>query len=512
MGEEIRDNCGIAAASAPEDSEARDRIVYSLYKLLLNMQNRGQLSAGITTFNRLRNQILDTHKALGYVNDVFRINDKQKAMRILTRYAGNQGIGHVRYATFGSDKLDLAQPFERHHGRLWKWFSFCFNGNLANFNSLKDELLSKHGYHIVHNSDTEIMMHSIARELKDGHKDLKTVFSNLAAQFDGAYNIAFMQATGEMAIVRDPLGIRPLSYGTNNGSVFAASETNALSACGVYEPVALKPGEMLLLKHGKHEVVRYARSARKAHCMFEWVYFSNLSSIIDGISVYDVRRRLGVQLAKDEKLKIDKDTIIVPVPETSKCVCDAMAYELGTVAQQGLIRNRYLGRTFIESCDREDMVRNKFTVMKDIVQGKKVILVDDSIVRGTTSKRLIKFLKEIGGAKEVHMRVSCPPITGPCFYGIDMSTISELLVPRYHDKIIEEKLPEGVIERIASDLDADSLHYMTHSGLVKAIGLPKKDLCMACLNGEYPTGCGKALFCEARKNFLNGEEKKRAYE
>jgi len=498
-------NCGIAAISSKKQGELKQSVVYMLYKLLLSMQNRGQLSAGITTYNPIRAQLLDTHKDVGLVNDVFRTNHKIKRMKILSRYAGCEGIGQVRYATCGGDDVGLAQPFERHHGRLWKWFSFCFNGNIANVQDLKKTLLQKEDYHIMKDSDTEVMMHYIARQLRGPKPDLVTVFSNLSKMFDGCYNIAFIDASGRMAVIRDPLGMRPLAYGRNNGTVIAASETNALATCGVYNPKFLGPGEMLIMKDGDYEIKKYAKSPRKAHCMFEWVYFANVSSIIEGVSVYKVRKNLGKHLAKVEPLKIDNNTIIVPVPETSKTVTDSMAFELGTSTQDGLIRNRFLGRTFIEGKDRADRVRNKFTVLSEIMEGKKVILVDDSIVRGTTSKMLIKYIKEVGKAKEVHMRISCPPIMAPCFYGIDMSTISELFAPNFNE-VIDEELPQKVLDKMAKDIGADSLIYQKHSALVDALGFDKKDLCMACLNADYPTECGGKLYCQAVKNWKGGKD------
>jgi amidophosphoribosyltransferase len=501
MPEELHDNCGICAVSNKEGSNASN-IVYSIYKMLLNMQNRGQLSAGLSTYNKDRSQILDTYKDLGLVNKVFRVQSKGKTKELMKRYDGTEGIGHVRYATSGSDDICLAQPFERHHGRVWKWFAFGFNGNLANLKELKASLLSKEGYHIVHNSDTEVMMHFISRELRFGNKpDIVEVFRNLSKKFDGAYNIAFIDASGQMVVIRDPLGIRPLSYGKNNGSVFAASETNALAACGVFDPIPIKPGEMLIMKNGQATVKRYAESPKKAHCMFEWVYFSNISSIIDGISVYSVRRNLGTLLAKREFVPIDDDTVIVPVPETSKHVCDAMAYALGTHVSDGLIRNRFVGRTFIESKARDDKVRTKFTAIKEVLNGKKVILVDDSIVRGTTSRNLIRFIKEIGGAKEVHFRVSCAPIMSPCFYGIDMSTIGELAAPKYHKGKIGEEFTIEYEKAMADDIGADSVMYQKQEDIAKAIGLLQSDLCMACLDGKYPTECGDKLFCQAAEEY-----------
>jgi len=354
-------------------------------------------------------------------------------------------------------------------------------------------------------------MHYIARQLRGPDlPDLVKVFKNLSDFLDGAYNCCFIDALGRMCITRDPLGIRPLSWGEKDGSVFAASETNALSTCGVYDPKPIKPGEMLIVENGHAEIKQYTKPEKTAHCMFEWVYFSNVSSIIDGKSVYKVRRNLGKKLAENEPLKMDDDTIIVPVPETSKTVADAMAYELGKSTMDGLIRNRYLGRTFIESKDRADRVRNKFIVLREIMEGKKVILVDDSIVRGTTSKTLIKYIKEVGKAKEVHMRIACAPIMAPCFYGIDMSTIGELFAPKFHG-VIDEELPDDVLQKMAKEIGADSLRYQKHSDLVETIGFPKKDLCMACLNSKYPTESGKKLYCQAVKNWKDGK-KGRTYE
>ena len=512
MSGEVRDECGIAAVYIKEKTDAANRALFYLYKILLNLQNRGQLSAGVTTFNEGRVQLLDTFKNLGPVNEVFRTSNRLKSMNVFRRYAGNKGIGHVRYATAGSEEKSLAQPFERHHGRRWKWFSFCFNGNIANYMELKKALMEKVDYHIVYDTDTEIIMHYLARELRGNRRpSLPHVFSEISKKFDGCYNIAFINAYGEMVVLRDPYGFRPLCYGFKGGMFLAASESNALVNCGITDYKSLKPGELAHISNGDIKVKRYAENKKTAHCMFEWVYFSNVSSVLDGKSVYITRTNLGKELAKLETENIGKDHIVIPVPDTAKAAGDSMAYELGIPSKEGLIRNRFVGRTFIEGASRTDRVQNKYTALKEILKGKKIILVDDSIVRGTTTKQIIRYLKTEGKAKEIHLRVSCPPIRGPCFYGIDMSTVSELLVPQYEKKPVTGDVSEKICAKIAKDVGADSLRYQSMAGLIKSIGLPKNKLCMACLNGDYPTCKGRKLFKKAWDNFRKGKKKGRTY-
>jgi len=511
MSGEVKDECGIAAVYLKEDGDAANRALFYLYKILLNLQNRGQLSTGITTFDNNREQLLKTFKDLGPVNEVFKTSNRIKSMSIFKRYAGNKGIGHVRYATAGSEEKSLAQPFERQHGRRWKWFAFCFNGTIANYEELKKNLLEKRDYHIVHDTDTEVIMHYLARELRgDKIPNMFNVFSNLSRKFDGCYNMAFINAHGEIVVLRDPYGFRPLCYGYNDGMFLAASESNALINCGVTRYKSLKPGEMIHISNGDVTVKRFAKNKKTTHCMFEWVYFSNVSSVLDGKSVYITRTNLGKELAKLETEDISEDHVVVPVPDTAKAAGDAMAYELGIPSKEGLIRNRFVGRTFIEGSSRQDRVQNKYTALKEILHGKKIILVDDSVVRGTTTKQIIRYLKKEGKAKEVHLRVSCPPIRGPCFYGIDMSTVSELLVPQYEKKPVREEISEKTRAKIAKDVGADSLIYQTMPGLIKSIGLPKNKLCMACLNGNYPTSCGRMLFKKAWQNFRK-KKKGRTY-
>ncbi|MEA2036608.1 MAG: amidophosphoribosyltransferase [Nanoarchaeota archaeon] len=511
MSGEVHDECGVAAVSLHKDKDSK--ALFYLYRLLLALQNRGQLSAGVTTYNDKRSQLINTYRNIGTVNEVFRTANITRSMELFRKYAGNKGIGHVRYATAGSDERAYAQPFERKHGRMWKWFSFCFNGTITNYPELREKLVGKKiDYHITLEGDTEIIMHYISRELKGSHKPkLANVFHCLSNVFDGAYNIAFMNAYGDMGICRDPIGFRPLCYSIRDGDLFVASESNALSNIGLHKFKSLDPGKLITVNNGDINIERFANSKRKAHCMFEYVYFANVSSVLDGKSVYVARTRLGKELARLETEKITKDHIVVPVPDSGKAAGDAYAYELGIPSVEGLIRNRFVGRVFIEGGKREDKVSTKFVVIKDILKGKKVLLVDDSIVRGTTSERIISFLKEVGGAKEVHLRVTCPPIKAPCFYGIDMSTVGELLAPQYEKDIDPDKTSEKVCQKIAKDLGADSLIYQTIPGLVRAIGLPKGNLCLGCLTGRYPTACGKEIYCQAVKDFKSGRKGGRSF-
>src|SRR3989338_1943609 len=275
--------------------------LFYLYRLLLNLQNRGQLSAGVTTYNANRPQLIDTFRNIGTVNEAFKTSNVTRSIELFKRYAGNKGIGHVRYATFGSNDKSYAQPFERKHGRIWKWFSFCFNGNLVNFEELKKPLVEKTEYHFILNNDTEIIMHYLARELK-GSKNppLLSIFQNISRRFDGAYNIAFINGYGNLAVCRDPLGFRPLCYSIKDGDLFVASESNALANLGLQDFKSLEPGKMILVDNGNIKIETFAKSKRKAHCMFEWVYFSNVSSVMDDKSVYVTRTKLGKELAKLE--------------------------------------------------------------------------------------------------------------------------------------------------------------------------------------------------------------------
>src|SRR5262249_55753244 len=275
--------------------------------------------------------------------------------------------------------------------------------------------------------------------------DLVQVFRNLSRRFDGAYNIVFMNAMGDMVALRDPRGFRPLCYAQDGPLFAAASESVPLSNLGFRDVRSLEPGEMVVIQNDQLRIERFAPRQNPAHCFFEWIYFANVASNLDERSVYLSRSALGKELARQERqlarVPMDEDTIVVPVPDTGKAAADAMAYDLGLRSVEGLMRNRYVGRTFIEGENRASRAKLKYTPLPEVLAGKRVLLIEDTIVRSTTLKSLLHHIRDRGGAREVHVRVACPPIIAPCFYGIDMSTIGELFAPRFmkNARITEEE-------------------------------------------------------------------------
>lgn len=505
--------CGIAAiyhlpgpADSPlaPDKGGGDAVSRLMPRLLLEIQNRGQLAAGMTTYNPRRNQLIDTHKDVGSVTEVFHLNHEAEFETLSDEYAGRAAIGHVRYATCGKDDKSYAQPFERHHIEKSKWFSFGFNGQLANYPELRQEILAQDDFHLARETDTEILMHTICRELSGDKKPtMVQLLRRLAEKFDGAYNIVYLNALGEMFVARDPLGIRPLVYALQGNLFVAASESVALINLGI-EPENIKnlpPGEAVIIQQGKFSIERYAPSPRKAHCFFEWIYFANVASSLDDRSVYVSRKRLGEELARQEQLSIDPDagdTIVVPVPDTAKAAADSMAFKLKIPSLEGLIRNRYVGRTFIEGKNRADKARMKYTPLRDILEGKRVLLVEDTIVRSTTMRALIHQLREKGHAREVHVRVACPPIIAPCFYGIDMSTVDELFATQFLNQ--GETLTPEIEQQMSKKLGADSLRYLPLDAIARCVDMPPQNLCQACIDGNYPTPAGQKLYRIALEN------------
>ena len=482
--------------SAPEETS---RLIP---RMLQDIQNRGQLSAGISSFQAGREQLIHTHREIGVVAEVFRLSHPGKHESLMRQLAGSAAIGHVRYATCGRDDQNYAQPFERSHLQKHKWFSFGFNGQLANYPQLKGEILADDQFHLTRDCDTEIVMHLMSRHLAaTSPRDLLEMWRRTSAQLDGSYCLAYLDANGDMLIARDPLGIRPLCYAVRDSLFAAASESVALLNLGFDrdEIKSLEPGFAITIIDGQLRIEAFVDRCGRAHCFFEWVYFANVASTLDDISVYQARTRLGTELARLEVAEglidvHDGRTIVVPVPDTSKAAADAMAYELGIPSREGLIRNRYSGRTFIEQNaeQRRQRALSKYTPLREVLAGKRVLLVEDSIVRSTTMKTLLNRIYREGHAAEVHVRVACPPIVAPCFYGIDMSTVDELFAPRYlgvHDTLTLE-----IQQQMARDLGCDSLRYLPVASVAKAIGLPADQLCQACITGRYPTTTGQQLY------------------
>ena len=522
---ELHHECGVAAVYHLPGGELSDLCVEQgaeeisrlMPRMLLDIQNRGQLAAGITSFSNSRDQLIDTHKDIGTVHEVFRLSHRGKSEALMQEYAGCAAIGHVRYATCGQEDRSYAQPFERHHIQKHKWFSFAFNGQLANYPQLRDRLLSDDNHHLARETDTEIVMHELSREMSgDRNPTLIEVMRNVSQRFDGAYCIVLLNAQGDMLVARDPLGIKPLCYAKRGPLFAAASESVALLNVGFDsdEIKSLEPGHAITIVDGEFKIEQFAETPGRRHCFFEWIYFANVASTLDDRSVYMSRTALGAELARIEQdegiITIDDDTIVVPVPDTSKAAADSMAYELGVPCREGLIRNRYSGRTFIEGGQgRRKKAETKYTPLREVLEGKRVILVEDSIVRSTTMKVLLGRIRELGGAREIHVRVACPPIVAPCFYGIDMSTVSELFAPKF---LNGGPLTIEVQQAMATQLQADSLRYLPVESIARSIGYTSEELCQACITGAYPTAVGQQLYEIALNNCENGGTDSRTYE
>jgi amidophosphoribosyltransferase len=513
--DEPRHHCGVAALCrlrkgtqvpdhAPETC-ARASVAPLMPRLLMDLQNRGQLSAGLASFCPDRPHLLKVHVENGSVMEVFRLSHPAKAESLMRDFAATAAVGHTRYATCGPDETTHAQPFEYRHGRRWKWFTFAFNGNLANYQDLKRRLLAKTDYHIVREGDTEILMHFLAFAMRGTRRrSLAAVFRQLARRFDGAYNVALLNAQGDLAVARDPLGLRPMCYAVGDDLFAAASESIALANIGFTDVRSLPPGHVLAVERDDDgraalRLERFAPSPRHAHCFFEWVYFANPASVLDGRSVYLVRTNLGRELAAAEDLSVDHQTVVVPVPDTAKPIGDAYAFARGLPSVEGLLRNRYVGRTFILGVGRAERAQMKYTPLPEVVGGKRVILVEDSLVRCTTLQALLNQMRTRGRAREVHVRIACPPIIAPCFYGIDMSTVGELFAPRYIRRTTTGRLPSAITDRMARDIGADSLRYLPVEAIPRAVGFRAEELCLACITGKYPTPWGNRLYRAARR-------------
>ncbi len=506
-------------------------------RMLLDIQNRGQLAAGLTTYNPHRNQLIDTYKDVGSVSEVFRLGHRGKSESLMEQYAGRAAIGHVRYATCGHEDRSYAQPFERHHIKKHKWFSFAFNGQLANYPDLRGELLDDDDNYLSREADTEVLMHQICSALAAERRPAPIeICRRFARKFDGAYSLVFLDALGNMMVARDPLGIKPLSYAIEGPLVAAASESVALLNVGfAAESIkSVPPGHALTVRDGQVEIQSFAEPTHHAHCFFEWVYFANVASTLDGRSVYLARKALGEELARLETVPIDENTVVVPVPDTSKAAADSMAFALKIPCVEGLIRNRYSGRTFIEGGgDRRRKAETKYTPLREVLEGKRVLLVEDSIVRATTLEVLLQRIRQSGRPREIHVRVACPPIVSPCFYGIDMSTIGELFAPKFLGgkrgqvpfvqstrravpakgtcPLFPEPMRPEIEARMAARLGADSLRYLPVEAIARAIGIKADNLCRACITGDYPTPCGQRLAQIALENF-RGNVAGRTYE
>lgn len=501
----IKHECSVAAISSlGPDFDLRDSVFSTTVGMLLDMQTRGQLAAGISTYAPDRSEPIKTYKNIGSVDRVFDLSQPDNLRQIKMAYDGPIAIGHTRYATTGGDDRRYAQPVERRHGQLWKWFAFAFNGTLSNYTHLRDKLSSEKGFHFVLDSDTEVIEHYIAYSLRgDQMPELETVIREATEYFDGAYCIVMIDAIGRMLVARDPLGLRPLNWAEQNDMFAAASESSALQNAGFEKTYTVEPGEAIIVQNGNIERVTYAKTKHRAHCFFEWVYFANVASSIDGKGVYESRTAAGKMLAEKEDVPVDQKSIVVPVPDTAKAAADSFAFQLGIPCVEGIFRNRFIGRTFIQAENtRQDAAKRKYTPLPSVLRGMKVFLIEDSIVRSNTLRALVSMIRTRCQPKEIHVRVACPPIVAPCFYGIDLSTLEELFAAGFADASSE--LEQG---RMAKLLRLDSLRYLQTADIANCIGIDQNELCTGCISGAYPTAAGAILYKEAkrRKSERNGE-------
>lgn len=458
MRDYLRDKCGVFGIYNHKDAA---RLTYlGLYAL----QHRGEESAGIVTSD---GESFYPHKAMGLVGDVFNED-------ILSKLKGHMAIGHVRYSTTGSSLLKNAQPLLVEYSR--GTIAIAHNGNLVNAKILRDEL-EAYGSIFQTTVDSEIIIHLIANP---SCGKLEDALVNSLKRIKGAYSLVLM-TDRELVGLRDPSGFRPLCLGTIGDSYVLASETCALDLIDAKFVREIEPGEIVFISDkGLCSIKPFQEEKNKlAFCIFEHVYFARPDSYIFNDSVHLVRQNLGINLAREHPLQVD---LVMPVPDSGNSAALGFSHQSGIPLEAGLIRNHYIGRTFIQpqQATRDFNVRIKFNPVKDVLKNKKVVVVDDSIVRGTTCKTRIKNLRA-AGAKEIHMRISCPPIRYPCFYGIDFPTRKELIASDHS------------VEEIRKFLNADNLGYLSVEGLLNSVSGKKENYCTACFTGEYSVGVDKDL-------------------
>lgn len=450
---------------------------------LLTMQHRGQDAAGATTYSSRFN----TKKGLGLVKDVF--NKKNMA-----RLAGETGIGHVRYPTAGSYEVTEAQPF---YTNTPFGIALAHNGNIINYTELKQKLQEEDLRYINSGCDAELILNELAARLsRRGAFSIDNLFHAVSETFnalEGSYSVVSIIGKKGMLSFRDPHGFKPLIFGKSANSYAFASESVTLDVLeyDIIDDVA--PGEAIFVDTEGTVHRRILRKSIPTPCIFEWIYFARPDSTIDGISVYEARYQLGKRLATDVASKGIKPDVVIPVPDTSRAAALALAEELRVPYREGLIKNRYIGRTFImaRQTERRMAVRMKLNPIRSVIEGKKVLLVDDSIVRGNTSREIINLVR-ISGAKEVYFAAYAPPLRYPCIYGIDMQTKA--------DFIAEKK----TIEAIGHDIGADRLLYQSMDGLLGSMQLGAKKefrfFCTSCFDGNYPTKVDEKVFAEIEKD------------
>jgi amidophosphoribosyltransferase len=444
-----RDECGVFGVYAPQSDVAR-----LSYFALYSLQHRGQESAGIAVAD---DGHITTLRDRGLVSQVF---DEQK----LRALPGQMAIGHVRYSTTGSSNWENSQPVHRSDKRE---VALGHNGNLINAVELRDELVAK-GVQLLGTSDSEVIAAMLSTS---DAPTIEEAVEEVLPRLEGAFSIVALTRDAVVAF-RDPLGLRPLALGKLGDRYCVASESCAFDMIGAEFVREVAPGEMLSLGERGIDVRQVVPRTRDAFCVFEHIYFARPDSTLEGRLVYESRRRMGEVLAREAPVDAD---IVVGVPDSGTPAANGYAQASGLPREDGLIKNRYVARTFIQPGDelRKQGLRMKFNPLPQVVGGKRLVVVDDSIVRGNTTRQLVKMLRE-AGATEVHLRISAPAIRHPCHYGVDMSTREEMVA---HGRTVDE---------IAEELGADSLAYLSLEGVYEAIQAPRDAHCDACFSGDFP--------------------------
>ena len=447
--------CGVFGVFAPGEDVAK-LTYFGLYAL----QHRGQESAGIATFN---GEQVHLHKEMGLVSQVF-------IESILNQMPGSLAVGHTRYSTTGSSRVVNAQPavLETRLGSL----ALAHNGNLVNTANLREEL-QRSDCNLVTTTDSELIAFALAEEINTGSEWLEGAIRAFG-RCKGAFSLVIGTPVGMMG-VRDPNGVRPLVIGTlgsNPERYVLASETCGLDIIGATYLRDVEPGELVWITQEGMASFHWAQQPQRKLCIFEMIYFARPDSVMNTESLYTYRLRLGRQLAQEAPTQAD---VVIGVPDSGVPAAIGFSQASGIPYAEGLIKNRYVGRTFIQPTQtmRESGIRMKLNPLKDVLAGKRVVIVDDSIVRGTTSTKLVKALRD-AGAVEVHMRVSSPPVTHPCFYGIDTDSQDQLIAAT------------KTVEEIAKLLEVNSLAYLSREGMLKATQEDPNSFCSACFTGDYP--------------------------
>jgi amidophosphoribosyltransferase len=447
--DKYRDECGVFGIFG--HPEAANLTYLGLYAL----QHRGQESAGIVAADGHRIRV---SRAMGQVADAF--NEQT-----LEKLPGHLAIGHTRYSTAGESKIENAQPFliDCAHGQI----AVAHNGNLVNAGELRDRLVQA-GSIFQTSSDTEVVLHLYARSKAPS---VEEALVESITQLSGAFSLVLL-TRNRLIAARDPHGFRPLALGRLGEAWIVCSETCALDLIGASYVRDVEPGELVIISDGGLRSVRLFPASQLAQCIFEHVYFARPDSYVFGRSVNEVRTDLGRMLAREAPTDAD---VVVPIPDSGVCAAVGFAEEAGLPLRMGLIRNHYVGRTFIQPQQsiRHFSVRVKLNPVRSILEGKRVVLLDDSIVRGTTSRKIVRMVKA-AGAREVHLRISCPPTISPCFYGVDTPSKSELIAATH------------TLDEIRKYVEADSLAYLSLGGLRSAVGPQQNDYCTSCYTGVYP--------------------------